>query len=108
VFLPGDQPLLEPEVIDRLIDIYEKTRAPIVVPRAGGERGSPVLMDRTLFPELERIRGDAGGRQIFGHHEGDITEVPISDPSALRDVDTRDDYEALLSLAAERESNRRR
>jgi molybdenum cofactor cytidylyltransferase len=108
MFIPGDQPLLEPEVIDRLIDIYEKTRAPIVVPLAGSERSSPVLMDRSLFPELERIRGDAGGRQIFRHHEGDITEVPISDPSVLRDVDTRDDYEALLSLAAEREANRRR
>jgi molybdenum cofactor cytidylyltransferase len=105
MFIPGDQPLLEPDVIDRLIETYEETGAPIVVPTAGGERGSPVLMDRSLFPELERIRGDAGGRQIFSRHEGALTEVSIADASTLRDIDTREDYEELLSLAADRETD---
>jgi molybdenum cofactor cytidylyltransferase len=101
LFIPGDQPFLGPEVVDALISTFENEGAPIVVPTADGERGSPVLIARSLFPELSTIRGDAGGRQIFAKHEGAIIEVPIADAAALRDIDTQSDFEELLRLATE-------
>jgi len=39
----GDQPLLESELIDRLIEEFESTDSPIVAPVYKGQRGNPVL-----------------------------------------------------------------
>jgi len=96
VFVPGDQPLLGPDLVDLLIESFEGSGAPIVVPTSEGQRGSPVLIARSLFPELAKLRGDAGGRQIFGRHQREILEVPVADPLALRDIDSLEDYEELL------------
>jgi molybdenum cofactor cytidylyltransferase len=96
LFIPCDQPFLTTELLDRLIIRFEETGGPIVAPVHEGQRGSPVLIARSLFSELESIRGDAGGRQIFFRHPDEIVEVPVEDPLLLRDIDTVEDYEELL------------
>ncbi|MDH3254549.1 MAG: nucleotidyltransferase family protein [Acidobacteriota bacterium] len=101
LFIPADQPCLTPVVVDSLISAFERSGAPIVVPTAEGRRGSPVLISRSLFHELSRLEGDAGGRQIFASHEADILEVPIADALALRDIDTWGDYEELLGASSD-------
>lgn len=99
VFIPGDQPFIGADVLDSLVESFEKTAAPIVVSSLDGERGSPVLIARSLFPELADLEGDAGGRQLFDRHADEILEVPVANPLALRDIDTWDDYEELLAIA---------
>jgi molybdenum cofactor cytidylyltransferase len=96
LFIPCDQPFLTAELLDRLIIRFEETGGPIVAPAHEGQRGSPVLIARSLFSELESIQGDAGGRQIFYRHPDEIEEVPVEDLLPLRDIDTVDDYEELL------------
>ncbi len=91
VFLPADQPHLTTDVIDAILDRYTATGAAIVVPVHEGSRGAPVLMDRTLFGELEGLEGDSGGRQLFLAHEASIVEVPLESDRPLRDVDTPED-----------------
>jgi molybdenum cofactor cytidylyltransferase len=99
IFIPGDQPFLDPELLDLLVETFEQTGAPIVLPTCEGRRGSPVLVARSLFPELAALEGDAGGRQIFERHESAIVEVPAPDPISLRDIDTWSDYQELLAIA---------
>ena len=99
LFIPGDQPFLAPEVLNSLVETFEQTAAPIVLPTSEGRRGSPVLIARSLFPELAKLEGDAGGRQLFDHHQAEIVEVPVADPLCLRDIDTWDDYVELLEIA---------
>lgn len=95
VFVPADQPRLSAAVIDALIDRYQQTGAPIVVPTHEGRRGAPVLIDRALFGELAAIEGDAGGRQIFPAHEESIVEVALTSGEPLRDLDTPEDLQIL-------------
>lgn len=95
LFLPCDQPLLSPHVLDRLLDAYRATCGPIVLPVHQGRRGAPVLFDRALFGELEQITGDTGGRQVVQHHPHDVVEVPLSDAAPLTDVDTVEELEGL-------------
>jgi molybdenum cofactor cytidylyltransferase len=64
-----------------------------VVPTHRGQRASPVLFDRSLFGELAGLEGDAGGRQLFPAHQGEIVEVPVSSAEPLRDLDTLQDLE---------------
>jgi molybdenum cofactor cytidylyltransferase len=93
MFIPVDQPDLTPRILDALIDAYGRTRASIVVPTYRGQRASPVLFDRSLFGELAGLEGDAGGRQLFSAHRGEIVEVPLNSAAPLRDLDTLEDLE---------------
>jgi molybdenum cofactor cytidylyltransferase len=103
IFLLGDQPGVDPAVIDALIAAWWETGATVVAPRYLDGLGNPVLFDRRVFPEFASLAGDAGARLIVRAHRraGDLHVVPIATP-APRDVDTEADYAALLaSLKAE-------
>ena len=95
VFVPCDQPFLTAGIIDRLIARHAAGGAVVVVPSCAGRRGAPVLIDRSLFPALAEITGDAGARQLFGRHP--VTEVAIADERPLLDFDSRDDLVRLLA-----------
>ena len=96
IFLPVDQPQVTPELIDRLIQRFEESRSPVIVPVHAGRRGSPVLIGRALFERMARISGDEGGRQLFAELGSEqIDEVEVDDPRALEDVDTLADLTRL-------------
>lgn len=97
VFILGDQPEIEPRVIDALIEVWRAGHHPAVVPRYAGGVSNPVLFDRRLFPELAAIEGDVGARAVVLAHRaaGDLEVVPVDD-QAPADVDTEGDYRALL------------
>lgn len=89
----ADQPGLTPDLLNTLVARYYATRAAIVAPFYQGQRGNPVLFDRSLFGELAATQGDQGGRMLVTRHEGDVERVKVDDPSVLLDVDTHQDYE---------------
>ncbi|HJT58732.1 MAG TPA: nucleotidyltransferase family protein [Ktedonobacteraceae bacterium] len=96
LILLGDQPLLTARVIDSLITMYRKTGKRIVAPMYDGKRGSPVLFDKSFFPELLEITGDEGGRKVVERHREDVEAVEMSDAMANYDVDTWEAYQQIL------------
>ncbi|MFQ5553444.1 MAG: NTP transferase domain-containing protein, partial [Thermoplasmata archaeon] len=96
----GDQPFLQPATLDALGKEWEATQAPVLIPTFRGVRGNPVLLDRSVFDDVQRITGDRGCRSIFGNYEGRIVEVPVTDPGVLLDIDTE---EQLLRVTQSRE-----
>ena len=98
LFLLGDQPQVDATVIDRLIAAHVATGGRIMVPRYGGQPGNPVLFSRDLFPELVRVSGDVGARSVVWAHRDDIVHVDVGDGPPPRDIDTEEDYAALLAL----------
>jgi hypothetical protein len=60
-----------------------------------GFRGNPVLLDRSVFPEVQALDGDVGCRAIFGDHTENILKLTVDDPGILLDIDSRDDLEKL-------------
>uniref|UniRef100_A0A831TAV8 Nucleotidyltransferase family protein n=1 Tax=Thermorudis peleae TaxID=1382356 RepID=A0A831TAV8_9BACT len=95
VFLLGDQPLVEPAVVDRLIAAFCECRAPIVQPRYAEGRGNPVLIARALFPELDRLTGDTGARPLLERYGGEVHLVDVRAHRRPADLDTWEDYERL-------------
>jgi len=91
----GDQPQITAAIINQIIETYRRVRKPIIVPVYEGVRGNPVLFAASLFPELEAVRGNQGAREVVAKDPGRVASVPFPFPMP-RDVDTRDDYEALL------------
>ncbi|HTW45690.1 MAG TPA: molybdenum cofactor cytidylyltransferase [Acidobacteriaceae bacterium] len=92
----GDQPLVRPETMDRIIQKYSESNAEIVVPHYRGKRGNPVLLDRTLFPEAMTLEGDTGFRTLFGRHAEGLVATDVDDVGVLLDIDSREDYTRLL------------
>jgi len=101
--LLGDQPGVGPEVIDALLAEFRRGTAPIVVPAYGGRRGNPVLFARTVFPELARVTGDEGARRVVRRRDDRVVEVPVGDEPPPGDVDTDDDYAALVATWEKRQ-----
>jgi molybdenum cofactor cytidylyltransferase len=89
----ADQPALRPNLLRALVARYSATGAPIVAPFYRGQRGNPVLFDRSLFPELLAVEGDRGGRPLITHHRERVERLEVDDPAVLIDVDTRQDYQ---------------
>ncbi len=90
----GDQPDVDPGVVERLVAEYRKTRRPVVIPKYRYTWGNPVLVDRSLWPRLMSLEGDEGARRLFQAHPEWVEEVWL-ETLPPRDVDTEADVEEL-------------
>jgi molybdenum cofactor cytidylyltransferase len=91
----ADQPFIRPETFRLIVDRYRGSDAQIVIPTYKGFRGNPVLLDRSVFPEIMALDGDIGCRAIFGSHLEGIVKVEVEDVGILLDIDNKADYERL-------------
>jgi molybdenum cofactor cytidylyltransferase len=96
----ADQPFVKPATLDRLIEQHQGSEAQIVIPIYKGFRGNPVLLDRSVFPEVMALTGDIGCRAIFGSHSEGIVKVPVEDVGILLDLDSKEDLETFRNADA--------
>jgi molybdenum cofactor cytidylyltransferase len=99
----ADQPFLRPATLDHLIDQYNqrveqygRAKTQIVIPVYQGQRGNPVLLDRSVFSAAMALEGDTGCRAIFKQHPESTVNVEVEDEGVLLDIDNREDYTRLL------------
>lgn len=96
----ADQPFVRPQSINEIISQYRQSDAHIVVPTYRGFRGNPVLLDRSVFPEVMALTGDVGCRAIFGDHPDGIAKVAVDDIGILLDIDSKQDLSNAQVAAA--------
>ncbi|BAD74265.1 hypothetical conserved protein (plasmid) [Geobacillus kaustophilus HTA426] len=95
LILLGDQPGVDPWVINKIIKTYEETRSKIIQPTYQGIPGHPVLFDQSLFPYLYEVRGDQGGREVIQKFLSERVLIETGQ-SLLKDIDTWEDYIQLI------------
>jgi len=93
IFHLVDQPLIPVELIAALRKKHARNPAPIIMPTIAGKPANPVLFDRNVFPDLESLDGDVGGRALFDKYEP--STVIWDDPSSQVDVDTPEEYQKI-------------
>jgi len=93
VLLLGDQPGIDPADVARLISDHQ---APMALCRYDDGLGHPMWFRRALFPELSQLHGDKAVWRLLHSGRYDVREVIVKGPIP-RDVDTAEDYEALLA-----------
>jgi molybdenum cofactor cytidylyltransferase len=87
VVLLGDMPGASLEIVDALIEAFQKAPGNLaVVPVRNGRRGNPVLLARALFPRLATLQGDEGARRLLLETES-VVELAVDDDGVLADVD---------------------
>jgi molybdenum cofactor cytidylyltransferase len=94
----ADQPLVKPATLNRLIDDYLENKPQILIPLYRGFRGNPVLLDRSVFPEIAALHGDTGCRAIFGDHLDNIRKIAVDDAGILLDADRPQDLYLLRKI----------
>jgi molybdenum cofactor cytidylyltransferase len=92
----GDMPHVAGDIVDALVSAYLSERKPITIPRYGSAVGPPTLFARPVFPDLLRLEGEVGGRQLLSKYP-DLTHlVPFAEGDRPGDIDTVDDYERTM------------
>ncbi len=96
VLLLGDQPGVTPEAVGALL--AGRGDEPLAVCRYADGRGHPFAFGREVFDDLARLHGDKAVWKLLDRRPGDVVEVPVPGRVPL-DVDTWDDYAAVLAAA---------
>ncbi|MBN2569619.1 MAG: nucleotidyltransferase family protein [Deltaproteobacteria bacterium] len=79
VFLAlGNQDLIDAALIDNLLKVYRQEKASIVAPSKEGRLVHPLIFDRILLPELFKVRGNIGGRNVVRRYEREIRKVTVA------------------------------
>lgn len=97
VLLLGDQPEVRVRTIVALIG--GRGNAPIAVTRYENGIGHPFALSRATFPALASLHGDRGVWKLIDRLGSAVARVRVDGP-VPRDVDTEEDYRALLAGAA--------
>ena len=97
VLLLGDQPGVTPEAVAALL--AGRGEAALAVCRYDDGRGHPFAFGRAVFGELAELHGDKAVWKLLERRPEDVAEVAVPGPVPL-DVDTWQDYEAVLAAAA--------
>jgi len=84
----ADHPMVRVESFRAIADSYERTRKPIVIARRGGQRGHPVIFDRSIFVELHNAPEDEGARHVVNADASRVEYVDLDDPGINLDLDT--------------------
>lgn len=96
VLMLGDQPGVTIRTVETLL--AARGDAAIAVCGYDDQRGHPFAFERRIFEELANLHGDKGVWRLLDQRAADVAEVAIEGPVPL-DVDTPEDYEAVLAAA---------
>jgi molybdenum cofactor cytidylyltransferase len=97
VLMLGDQPGVTPETVRALVAGRGEGTG-MAVCRYEDGRGHPLAFGRALFDDLRELHGDKAVWRLMDRLDDRVAEVRIPGP-VPRDVDTREDYEAILAAA---------
>jgi molybdenum cofactor cytidylyltransferase len=89
---PGDQPFIEPEVINQIIVAYRETGKGIIIPVHRKKRGHPILISNRYRDEINSLEENEGLRSLSKMHQKDVFEIRTNSPGILKDFDTKEDY----------------
>ncbi|MBJ6110541.1 nucleotidyltransferase family protein [Hymenobacter sp. BT523] len=90
----SDQPHLTPELLRELVQRQRQAQAPIAAAAYGDALGVPAVFDRALFSQLMELRGQAGAGRLIASYGPAVERIAF--PAGLLDVDTPEQYAALL------------
>ena len=95
LYLPSDQPLLTPKMLQPVLDKCQRNK--IVVPlQKDGCPSSPVLFGNQFRQELLTLTGEKGGRMIYERFPEEVKMLRIATPGRLKDIDTPEEYQKLI------------
>jgi molybdenum cofactor cytidylyltransferase len=94
MFFVGDQPLLNKDDIEKLIEVFNEDTNYIVIPKYKECCGNPVIYPKKYKKDILNLEGDKGGKSIIKSSDK-IKYVNVCEDT-LFDIDYIDDFNNLL------------
>jgi molybdenum cofactor cytidylyltransferase len=91
-----DHPAISTEVIGKLTERFESTHPPVLIPTHEGQRGHPIVINRTLFPEFLALPPEEPANTVIRKYRDATQFVEVADPGILLDVDDPATYNRLV------------
>jgi molybdenum cofactor cytidylyltransferase len=95
VLFLGDQPLVSPSIVAALVAQAQARTAELAVCSYDDGLGHPFWLGRGLFDRLATLHGDKAVWKLVDAAGDDLVTVSVEGPVPI-DVDTEEDYRALL------------
>lgn len=95
IFMVCDQPHVNSSLLLNLLEKRNETGMPIVASSYNDKTGTPALFHKNFFPALMELTGDKGARKLIADNPDKVATVPF--PEGIKDIDTKEDYESLIS-----------
>ncbi len=97
LLIPADHPIVSRSTVDALRAAWDPSKRQILIPTYGGKRGHPTLFSSDFAREVPQIPPHCGLNWLVKQNSPSIHEVPVTDPGVIIDLDTPEDYQALLA-----------
>ena len=100
-----DRPAVRPETLEALLAAFASAlerKFWAVVPEFQGKHGHPIVVGREMIEAFLRAPAGSNAREVRRAHQERIVDVPVDDPLVTLNVDTPEEYAALVGLATER------
>lgn len=94
-----DLPLIEPRLVEALLDAHAATGSPLVRAVHGARHGHPMVVARRLFDDLRHADPSVGAKAVVRLYASSIVDVEADNDGVLLDVDDPADYDRLISGA---------
>ncbi|QIX62943.1 nucleotidyltransferase family protein [Hymenobacter sp. BT18] len=94
-----DQPHVTPDLLHQLGRAAAQNSRPMAAAEYAGVLGAPAFFSQAVLGFLRQIADRAGAGQLLRQHRERVVPVPF--PAGLLDVDTEEQYAALLSQPPE-------
>ncbi|MED0587380.1 NTP transferase domain-containing protein [Bacillus subtilis] len=103
IILLADQPFVTTDIINTLIDSYQRERRYSFIAAENQHLPMPpILFSNQCFPVLHQLKGDQGARYVIRERMIDTGKmISFQDPLLFYDVDTVEDYTLLLNKFGE-------
>ena len=99
--LPADVALIDEHSINTVIDEYRRSENRIVIASHRNQSGHPILLDRTLFPEISEISEDTFGlKSVIDRHRAEVKYVDVGTENVLIDIDTEEEFNRYFRSSA--------
>jgi len=92
----ADMPYVTSELINNVLGEFRNSSASISAPFIEGRNAHPVIFHHLLFPELLKLEGDHGGKEIIMEHIDWVKKIPLASVSSQIDIDTVSDLKGAI------------
>ena len=92
----GDQPGIQPEVIDRAAEEWRRTEPLIALCSYNGRKGHPMIFAQSMFEQLAALHGDKAAWKLVDANAAMVQEVQFNLPFP-DDINTAEDFERVTN-----------
>jgi molybdenum cofactor cytidylyltransferase len=93
MLIPADHPLIDPETLRQIVDVWESSSADILIPTHLGKGGHPTMFRWSTAARIKSIPTDRGINQLLNDDGLHIEQIEFDAPELLIDLDTPEDYD---------------